>query len=62
MAEHCGNRTQRPGHRRIATEEEMKRHVLAWETDRNERREKVVWRFQTADARIKLKHLYPEFA
>jgi hypothetical protein len=48
--------------RRIATEEEMKRHVLAWETDRNERREKVVWRFQTADARIKLKHLYPEFA
>ena len=47
--------------RRIATEEEMKRHVLAWETDRNKRCAKVDWRFQTADARIKLKHLYPVF-
>ena len=33
--------------------------VLAWETERNTRKATVDWRFTTADARIKLKKLYP---
>jgi len=33
--------------------------TLAWETERNTRKATVEWRFTTADARIKLKKLYP---
>lgn len=33
--------------------------VAAWQEARNAREGKVDWRFTTADARIKLKHLYP---
>ena len=33
--------------------------VAAWETERNASRATIDWRFTTADARIKLKHLYP---
>ena len=33
--------------------------TAAWETDRNARAAKMEWRFTTADARIKLKRLYP---
>jgi hypothetical protein len=32
---------------------------LAWEKNRNAKKEKVDWQFTTADARIKLKKLYP---
>jgi hypothetical protein len=35
------------------------RDVAAWEADRNERKAGADWRFTTADARIKLKRLYP---
>jgi len=45
--------------RRIATMEEMDREVQAWREERNEREVKVQWRFTTADARIKLRKLYP---
>jgi hypothetical protein len=45
--------------RRIETREELEREVEAWEEERNERRVGVRWRFTTADARIKLRHLYP---
>ena len=45
--------------RRIGTREELEREVTAWEKDRNERMVGVNWRFTTADARIKLRHLYP---
>lgn len=45
--------------RRIESREELKREVAAWEEDRNERSIGVDWRFTTADARIKLRHLYP---
>ena len=45
--------------RRIETAEELQREVAAWEEDRNERAVEVRWRFTTADARIKLRHLYP---
>jgi DDE superfamily endonuclease len=45
--------------RRIATAEELRREVEAWEQDRNERAVEVRWRFTTAEARIKLHRLYP---
>jgi hypothetical protein len=45
--------------RRIETREELEREVAAWEEDRNERMVEVRWQFTTADARIKLRRLYP---
>jgi hypothetical protein len=45
--------------RRIGTREELEREVEAWERERNERGVPVRWRFTTADARIKLRRLYP---
>ena len=47
--------------RRIADKETLIREVAAWQTRRNENQTKANWRFTTADARIKLKHLYPQF-
>lgn len=46
--------------RRIADKNSLQREVSAWQEDRNAKVVKVEWRFTTADARIKLKHLYPE--
>jgi hypothetical protein len=45
--------------RRIETREELEREVAAWERERNERGVPIRWRFTTADARIKLRRLYP---
>jgi hypothetical protein len=45
--------------RRIETREELRLEVAAWEEDRNERGVGVDWQFTTADARIKLRRLYP---
>ena len=45
--------------RRIATQEELEREVHAWQRSRNEEAPTINWRFTTADARIKLKRLYP---
>ena len=45
--------------RRIGTQEELDREVQAWQRPRNEEAITVNWRFTTADARIKLKRLYP---
>jgi len=45
--------------RRIASAEEMERQVEAWQEDRNDREVGIQWRFTTADARIKLRKLYP---
>ena len=45
--------------RRIGEAEELRREVAAWEAERNERTAAVRWRFTTADARIKLRRLYP---
>jgi hypothetical protein len=45
--------------RRIETREELVREVAAWEEERNERGVEIQWRFTTADARIKLRRLYP---
>jgi len=45
--------------RRIADAECLMREVAAWEDGRNSADAVVNWRFTMADARIKLKHLYP---
>ena len=45
--------------RRIGDSAELRREVAAWEAERNERQVGVNWRFTTADARIKLRQLYP---
>jgi transposase len=45
--------------RRIATVKELERHVNAWQCQRNAAQTTINWRFTTADARIKLKRLYP---
>jgi hypothetical protein len=45
--------------RRIASMEELRRPVTAWESERNERMVEVKWQFTTAKARIKLHRLYP---
>ena len=46
--------------RRIPNQEFLKSETKAWEDERNDQVVKVQWRFTTADARIKLKHLYPQ--
>jgi hypothetical protein len=43
----------------IESKERMKAEVMAWQQKRNEARTTVDWQFTTADARIKLKRLYP---
>jgi len=43
----------------IATIEELARQATAWQTQRNRQVGTVNWQFRTADARIKLKRLYP---
>lgn len=45
--------------RRIPDKSTLEKEVRAWQKDRNAKVVKVDWRFTTADARIKLKHLYP---
>jgi hypothetical protein len=46
--------------RRIPNQEMLASEVKAWQDERNDLGVKVQWRFTTADARIKLKHLYPQ--
>lgn len=45
--------------RRVPDKPTLTREVAAWEAQRNADQAKVNWRFATADARIKLKRLYP---
>jgi hypothetical protein len=45
--------------RRIPDLEALKREVAAWERGRNASAVRVDWQFTTADARVKLKRLYP---
>jgi hypothetical protein len=45
--------------RRIPNLEALRREVGAWERQRNAAVVKVQWHFTTADARVKLKKLYP---
>ena len=45
--------------RRIDDRDMLAREVAAWQARRNTHHAKANWRFTTADARIKLKSLYP---
>ena len=45
--------------RRIPNKQALIEEVAAWENDRNRNHTKADWQFTTADARIKLKRLYP---
>jgi hypothetical protein len=47
--------------RRLPNVETLAREVAAWESRRNQAQVTIDWRFTTADARIKLKRLYPIF-
>ncbi len=46
--------------RRIPDRPTLRHEAAAWEEERNAMENSIDWRFTTADARIKLKHLYPE--
>lgn len=47
--------------RRIDSQELLASEVVAWEQSRNAHQAKIDWQFTTADARTKLKRLYPSF-
>ena len=47
--------------RRISRADLLKAELAAWQQERNQEHAKVKWQFTTADARIKLHHLYPQF-
>ena len=45
--------------RRIPDKQTLSEEVAAWERSRNKNHTKADWQFTTADARVKLKRLYP---
>jgi uncharacterized small protein (DUF1192 family) len=45
--------------RRIPDQRVLKDEVEAWEAERNSKHAKANWQFTTADARVKLRRLYP---
>jgi len=45
---------------RIRDSETLQRRIEPWNEDRNRRSKKINWQFRTADARIKLRRLYPQ--
>ena len=47
--------------RRIPDKAALARETAAWVKRRNKHHAKANWQFSTADARVKLKHLYPTF-
>ncbi len=47
--------------RRIGSQELLTTEVASWEQQRNAQQAKIDWQFTTADARTKLKRLYPSF-
>ena len=47
--------------RRIPDIDTLKTETTAWYRERNRNQKGVDWQFTTADARIKLKRLYPQF-
>jgi hypothetical protein len=44
---------------RLPTLEQAQHQVAAWQEQRDQMQATIDWRFTSADARIKLKHLYP---
>ena len=60
MAEiELGVRSRQCLERRIPDRAVLSREVEAWQEDRNREAVSVNWRFNTEDARIRLKSLYP---
>ena len=47
--------------RRIADKQILASEIAAWQDNRNKHHAKADWQFTTADARVKLKRLYPQF-
>jgi recombinational DNA repair ATPase RecF len=47
--------------RRIDDGQRLAEEIAAWERDRNANANQVNWQFTTANARTKLRRLYPEF-
>ena len=47
--------------RRIESKDKMTQEVASWEQERNQACTTIDWRFTTADARVKLKRLYPSY-
>ena len=47
--------------RRIADKQILASEIAEWEKNRNKHHAKADWQFKTADARVKLKRLYPQF-
>jgi GDP-D-mannose dehydratase len=45
--------------RRLENQQTVCREIVAWEACRNEAKTTTDWRFTTAKARRKLKHIYP---
>ena len=46
--------------RRIGCAKALRTEIDAWTAERNRDHAKVVWQFTTPDARVRLKHLYPQ--
>ncbi len=47
--------------RRIPDKQTLINEVAAWQCNRNKHNAKADWQFTNADARVKLKKLYPSF-
>ena len=47
--------------RRIENKELLTQEATTWQKERNRTRTKIDWRFTTADARVKLRRLYPSY-
>jgi hypothetical protein len=47
--------------RRIPDKQILAHQVNAWQDHRNKHHAKANWQFKTADARVKLNRLYPQF-
>ena len=45
---------------RVADQPTLRARIQLWNNDRNRRSKNIDWQFQTADARIKLRRLYPQ--
>jgi hypothetical protein len=45
--------------RRLDATELVRKEVVAWEAPRDEAKVKIHWRFTIADARVKMKSVYP---
>jgi hypothetical protein len=48
--------------RRIPDKESLQREIATWEEQRNRESSNIDWQFTTADARVKLKRLYPSIS